>query len=154
MKNPGVFQKNGKSPLSPPCLSQNERFPIPFLQISEKTGAFYPFPQCIGLQSYNKSYNKSCELPKHSQNIIKVHLAFIPTWPSTHSAFIPLGFHSYSAFIPLGLRPLGLRSSWPSGAWPLAAWPSAAWPSVAWPSAAWPRIAAPQIHYKSPHNQP
>ena len=46
MKNPGVFQKNGKSPLSPPCLSlslrENERFPIPFWQISEKTEIFTP----------------------------------------------------------------------------------------------------------------
>ena len=114
MKNPGVFQKNGKSPLSPPCLSQNERFPIPFLQISEKTGVFTP---SLSVSAYSLIISLIISLANCQnivQIIIKVHLAFIPTWHSTHLAFIRLGIHSYLAFIRLGIRPLGIHSPWHS----------------------------------------
>ena len=53
MKKLSVFSENCQISFSPPCLSlslrENERFPIPFWQISEKTEFFTPSLSVLGL---------------------------------------------------------------------------------------------------------
>ena len=119
MKNPSVFQKIIKSPLSPPCLSLNERFPIPFLQISEKTGVFTP---SLSVSAYSLIISLIISLANCQnivQIIIKVYLAFIrlgiqSTWPK-----VCLGLKSAwpkvaLAFGRLAFSRLGIQSTWPS----------------------------------------
>ena len=57
MKKLSVFSENCQISFSPPCLSlslrENERFPIPFWQISEKNRVFYPFPLYLAFIQYN-----------------------------------------------------------------------------------------------------
>ena len=55
MKKLSVFSENCQISFSPPCLSlslrENERFPIPFWQISEKKQSFLPLPFVLGLHT-------------------------------------------------------------------------------------------------------